>query len=149
MSPSSSRPTSAATGAPGRARSDHGRTAVAVRWFRRKSRRCGPCGWSDSEGSELGYVGIGRDRSLAHAGELGLKRRAPAPGYRCEVSCVDWYGNSRPIFTGGRIFALMGTELVEGRLDGGRMSEIGRLDLTGAPRLARAPIHPPARAPAP
>jgi hypothetical protein len=43
---------------------------------------------------------------------------------------VDWYGNSRAIFTGGRIFALMGTELVEGRMAAGRIGELGRLDLT-------------------
>lgn len=34
----------------------------------------------------------------------------------CEYSCVDWYGNSRPIFYDDRIFALMGYELVEGEL---------------------------------
>ena len=32
----------------------------------------------------------------------------------CVASCVDWYGNSRPIFYKGRIFALMGYEIVEG-----------------------------------
>ena len=73
------------------------------------------------------------NKTLAPAGELSPGSRAQS-GYRCEVSCVDWYGNSRPIFTGGRIFALMGTDLVEGRLAGGRMSEAGRLDLTGGPR---------------
>lgn len=34
----------------------------------------------------------------------------------CQASCVDWYGNARPIFLGTRVFALMGYELVEGRL---------------------------------
>ena len=34
------------------------------------------------------------------------------------MSCVDWYGNARPIFLGGRVFALLGYELVEGRLSG-------------------------------
>ena len=90
-------------------------------------------GWSDSESSELSFVSIAPDKTMASAGELGLRRREAAPGYRCEVSCVDWYGNSRPIFTGGRIFALMGTELVEGRLERGRIAESGRLDLTGPP----------------
>ena len=47
----------------------------------------------------------------------------------CAYSCVDWYGNARPIFYRGRIFALMGYELVEGRLDGD-MREIRRLDFT-------------------
>jgi hypothetical protein len=36
----------------------------------------------------------------------------------CKASCVDWYGNARPLFLGERVFALMGYELVEGRLQG-------------------------------
>ncbi len=32
----------------------------------------------------------------------------------CKASCVDWYGNARPIFIGQRVFALLGYELVEG-----------------------------------
>ena len=42
------------------------------------------------------------------------------------MSCVDWYGNARPIFYRGRVFALMGYELVEGSIDKGRMREVGR-----------------------
>ena len=45
---------------------------------------------------------------------------------RCKVSCVDWYGNARPIFYRGRIFALMGYELVEGSVQKGRMRELRR-----------------------
>ena len=89
-------------------------------------------GWSDSESSELSFVAVSPAKALAAAGELGLRAQKPAQGYACEVSCVDWYGNSRPIFTGGRIFALMGTELVEGAMTGGRISEVARVDLTAA-----------------
>ena len=92
-------------------------------------------GWSDSESSELSFIAISADKSLSPAGELGPRRRTES-SYSCEVSCVDWYGNSRPIFTGGRVFALMGTDLVEGRLSSGRIGEIGRLDLTRGHRLA-------------
>lgn len=43
----------------------------------------------------------------------------------CRASCVDWYGNARPIFAKGRIFALMGYDLVEGRVEeAGRTSRI-------------------------
>ena len=35
----------------------------------------------------------------------------------CRASCVDWYGNSRPLFLRGRVFALMGYELVEGAIN--------------------------------
>ena len=41
------------------------------------------------------------------------------------MSCVDWYGNARPVFTGGRMLALINTELVEGVHENGRMREIG------------------------
>jgi hypothetical protein len=88
-------------------------------------------GWSDSESSELSFIAVSPDKALSLAGQLSPRARTPS-SYRCEVSCIDWYGNSRPIFTGGRIFALMGTDLVEGQLASGRMGEIGRLDLTGA-----------------
>lgn len=45
--------------------------------------------------SSLGIVSAGEDESV------------------CETSCVDWYGNTRPIFLRERAFALMGSELVE------------------------------------
>ncbi len=41
----------------------------------------------------------------------------------CKASCVDWYGNARPIFLGDRVFALLGYELVEGRLAGAAADE--------------------------
>ncbi|HEU0015574.1 MAG TPA: beta-propeller domain-containing protein [Longimicrobium sp.] len=44
----------------------------------------------------------------------------------CRASCVDWYGNARPIFLRGRIFALLGYELVEGAEGGGRIREVRR-----------------------
>lgn len=93
--------------------------------------------WSDSEASELSYVTVAPGGSMAPAGELKAGPRRGAGRYQCQVSCIDWYGNSRPIFTGGRIFALMGTDLVEGRMQGGRIAEAGRVDLT-APPLALA-----------
>jgi len=39
---------------------------------------------------------------------------------------MDWYGNARPLFVGERIFALLGYELVEGRLELGRIHELCR-----------------------
>lgn len=48
----------------------------------------------------------------------------------CKASCVDWYGNARPIFIGPRVFALMGYELVEGRVSGGKLVERRRIDFT-------------------
>lgn len=54
----------------------------------------------------------------------------------CIVSCVDWYGDARPIFVGDRMFALLGYELVEGRRDGSGVVEITRLDFS-PPRAGR------------
>ncbi len=66
--------------------------------------------------------------------ELGALEAAPLTTNHdgCRASCVDWYGNARPIFAKGRIFALMGYELVEGRVDGDRLGERARLSF--APR---------------
>ena len=91
-------------------------------------------GWSDSNASALSFIAFDPAKRLDPAGELTPGDGKPAGDYACAVSCIDWYGNSRPIFTGGRILALMGTDLVEGRLDKGRMREIGRVDLTARPR---------------
>ena len=45
----------------------------------------------------------------------------------CRASCVDWYGNSRPIFLGDRVFALMGYEIVEGAHAGNTLAETRRI----------------------
>lgn len=60
--------------------------------------------------------------------ELGTLDARPGVGAedQCRASCVDWYGNSRPLFLGQRVIALMGYELVEGRLDQGRIRELRR-----------------------
>jgi hypothetical protein len=55
----------------------------------------------------------------------------------CVASCVDWYGNARPIFLDGRVFALMGYEIVEGRIAAGAIREVRRVDFTPGPRTAR------------
>jgi hypothetical protein len=39
---------------------------------------------------------------------------------------MDWYGNSRPIFLGDRVLALMGYELVEARVDGDTLRTVRR-----------------------
>ena len=60
-------------------------------------------------------------------GELGAQsEKAVDDG--CRASCVDWYGNSRPLFFRGRIVALLGYELVEGALKDGRIHETRRVN---------------------
>ena len=73
------------------------------------------------------------NRRLSPAGELAA-RPGDAIDDGCQASCVDWYGNARPIFLGERILALMGYELVEGRLERGRVVEVGRTDYSRAAR---------------
>ncbi|HEU4561172.1 MAG TPA: beta-propeller domain-containing protein [Longimicrobium sp.] len=72
---------------------------------------------------------------LSEAGELDASD-ASAGDDGCRASCVDWYGNARPIFLRGRVFALLGYELVEGREDDGRIREHRRVSF--APRAEPA-----------
>ncbi|HZN07680.1 MAG TPA: beta-propeller domain-containing protein [Pyrinomonadaceae bacterium] len=59
-------------------------------------------------------------------GELGAQAEK-AVNDQCRASCVDWYGNARPLFLRGRLFALLGYEIVEGTIDDGRMKELRRI----------------------
>lgn len=70
-----------------------------------------------------------RNKSL-HFEEVGelTARSDKAVDDACRASCVDWYGNSRPIFVQGRVLALMGYELVEGTMGEGRMRELRRVN---------------------
>jgi len=64
--------------------------------------------------------------------ELGAldSRAGPNGNDGCRASCVDWYGNSRPIFLGNRVFALMGYEIVEGEVAGNRLAEVRRVSFS-------------------
>ncbi|HEX8612451.1 MAG TPA: hypothetical protein VF800_14285, partial [Telluria sp.] len=66
--------------------------------------------------------------------ELGaLKAQHGAPGEAaCNAPCADWYGNARPLFVQGRMFALLGDELVEGKLKNGRLREVRRVSYAPA-----------------
>ncbi|MGO1072521.1 beta-propeller domain-containing protein [Lysobacter sp. CA199] len=106
----------------------------------------------NADGGVLGLPILGADaRGRAHASVLYLRnadlalspigtldsKTAADIDDGCRVSCVDWYGNARPIFVGERVFALLGYELVEGRRDGGRIVERRRSNFS--PRLVTAP----------
>jgi hypothetical protein len=68
-------------------------------------------------------------------GELGAQSEK-AVDDSCRASCVDWYGNSRPIFVRGRVLALLGYEIVEGQsyFKDGRIHETRRINF--APQSA-------------
>jgi hypothetical protein len=51
----------------------------------------------------------------------------------CVASCVDWYGNARPIFVGERIYGLLGYELIEGAVADGRVREHRRVNFMPTP----------------
>jgi hypothetical protein len=81
-----------------------------------------------------------RQRELSFTA-LGALRARPgvAADDGCKASCVDWYGNARPIFLGERVFALLGYEIVEGTLGGrGRAERIDeRRRISFAPGAGR------------
>jgi hypothetical protein len=75
-----------------------------------------------------------RNRGLSLS-ELGTLDSHPGEAERndgCRASCVDWYGNSRPLFLRGRVFALMGYELVEGRVGEKSITEVRRVSFAPA-----------------
>jgi hypothetical protein len=83
-------------------------------------------------GSGSAVAFLRRDaRHFSPAGEL-VANAEGAHDDACKASCVDWYGNARPIFLDGRVFALMGYELVEGRVSGGLIGEKARVDFAPA-----------------
>ena len=55
----------------------------------------------------------------------------------CRASCVDWYGNARPLFVKGRVLALLGYELVEGKFQEGSLRELRRVSYAPQ-RITRA-----------
>lgn len=84
----------------------------------------------DSESSDVSFLALSSGGELASLGQLETHANTTHPSYSCEVSCIDWYGNSRPIFVNGRVFALSGTELIEGRVSDQRIEEVTRVNLT-------------------
>lgn len=86
--------------------------------------------WWRSEESDVSFLTYDKDGRIALAGDLLAGKDTVDPSYTCEVSCIDWYGNSRPSFIGERIYALSGTEIIEGRLAEGKVMEVRRVNLT-------------------
>jgi hypothetical protein len=68
--------------------------------------------------------------------EIGtLDARAGSVNDKCKASCVDWYGNSRPLFLRGRVFALLGYEIVEGRVNAEGIRELRRINFAPGDRV--------------
>ena len=75
------------------------------------------------------------DRSFSELGEL-VASETTTDSDGCIASCIDWYGNARPLFFRGRVFALLGYELVEGTVGDTAIREVRRVSF--APRVSRA-----------
>ena len=75
--------------------------------------------------------------SFNEIGEMEARNASNNDG--CRASCVDWYGNARPLFIRNRVFALLGYEIVEGNVGDGRIREMRRINYSpggGVKRLA-------------
>lgn len=77
-----------------------------------------------------------RDDRVVPIGQLASNASGQADD-GCQVSCVDWYGDARPIFVGDRIFALLGYELVEGAEIKGQITERRRVSFAPPPAPSR------------
>jgi hypothetical protein len=67
----------------------------------------------------------GEDHRLSEMGELASGE--PTGNDGCLAGCGWWYGNTRALFLRGRVLALLGYELVEGREEDGRIRELRRV----------------------
>ena len=90
-------------------------------------RRAGQPGYEHLFEGSASVLFIQNGDSLRYSGELAAVDGGVRDDH-CVASCVDWYGNARPIFFGSRIFALMGYELVEGKFRDGKLEERRRID---------------------
>ena len=108
----------------------------------RRRRASSDCPWSAAGARARSNCARARPRSRSCATTRSCSRswatsRRARRGERglddgCNASCVDWYGNARPLFLRNRVFALLGYEIVEGRLDRNGVTELRRVSF--APR---------------
>jgi Beta propeller domain len=107
-------------------------------FYKPESDTGGMLGLPIRRGGSPGYAHLVRDSAsilflrsddlrLREVGELGAEG-ARVKDDACRASCVDWYGNARPLFIAGRVFALLGYEIVEGRFRGGGLEEARRVN---------------------
>jgi hypothetical protein len=85
-----------------------------------------PAGWQLRRTSAALLYLRNTGLQLSELGTLEARPGAAELHDRCRASCVDWYGNSRPLFLRGRVFALLGYEIVEGRVDARGITETRR-----------------------
>lgn len=95
-------------------------------------RRAGRPGYEHLFQESAGVFFLANDGSAFRPlGALEAKPEA-ASDDGCKASCVDWYGNARPLFFEGRVLALLGYELVEGQRVADQIVELRRVDFARA-----------------
>lgn len=92
--------------------------------------------WQQLFSGAAGVIFLRNDGEAFH--EAGALHASPGepPEDDCIASCVDWYGNARPIFLRGRAYALLGYELVEGSLGDVGVTEVRRVGFAPSRRGA-------------
>lgn len=84
---------------------------------------------SPGEGSASVAFLENRQLALSPLGTLDSSDLEREPSEERPRSRLDWYDNAQPVFSRGRVFALLGDEMIEGVLERGRLREVQRLDL--------------------
>lgn len=98
-------------------------------------RRGGDSGWRQlREGSAEVLFLRTTDLNFHQLGSLVANASLVSANDQCVASCMDWYGNARPIFYRGHVYALMGYELVEGLVTANSLTERTRLNYLEAVR---------------
>ncbi|MCL2874943.1 MAG: beta-propeller domain-containing protein [Betaproteobacteria bacterium] len=86
-------------------------------------------GWKQLKDPSSGIIFLKNDRlRFSEAGALTASLNDQNNDDQCKASCTDWYGNSRPLFVAKRIFALMGYEIVEGKMVNKHLKETRRIN---------------------
>ena len=87
-----------------------------------------PAAWWGRGLSNIAIFRLASDDSLKILGKIesGTDKNI------CKSSCVDWYGNTRPIFLKDRVFGLVGHEMAEVKISGDAVTPVSRVQMFGS-----------------
>lgn len=84
-------------------------------------------GWWGTEPASIAFFDVTPAADMSLLGTVGASL-ANNDESTCEISCYDWYGNTRPIFLRDRVYGLIGSEIIEVGFDDG-VREVQRVAL--------------------
>lgn len=84
--------------------------------------------YDDDQASDILFVEVHNNDTMQPAGIFKSKQKSEEVDDDCTISCVDWYGNTRPFFLEGKIYGLAGYELIKGEYFQGEIRETSRVD---------------------